>query len=581
VQEQVGQYVVLSDSVSPALQLSINPSLDNPSYNIGDVVHKGGLHGRRFKTCNLTFSCGKSSVTYCGFVWGGWGGAAGPNGPGRNGASAFTVGNFQTCVTYFPGAGGGANGGTDAFLENAGRSGWNTLSQGAGGGGPISTTTFYAGSIDYQTPIRRNNYKYTGCLQAANKQYVFGGNSGGKQYIQSNTLLGTSNAIVCNVNVGIVTGCLGTQAPANTTYYHVFFTPGVYQIVVPIGTTQIKVDALGGGATGNMGTNVSAPGYNTQIGTSAGGGSGGYVRSTLIKNFTMPGSSLIDVQVACRINCNSYITYKSSKVTIDGVLEAEAYSAYDVRGGGEFVNLGTGWGNNYARNGITRLGARGGQGYFSGTTYRGGGGGGAPWYGGSGGAGGAAISTRPSGGGGGAAGESAGGNSGVCSGSTTVGGSGGSSAWTCSRAGTANFTAGLCCRRNGFNGAGGAGGSTTCSTTRRPTGGNGGNASAVTGAATFAFNNYDGSFSCTFAAASIGAPFGPGGGGGGSYATGTSTAAYKNGVAAGYFGAGGGGGTSGGVGSNGLVIVTLTIDTALAAASARITTSTSHTEIID
>jgi hypothetical protein len=533
----------------------------SPCYRIGDVVYSGGFHGRKYVTCSATISCGKGTTTGYGAIWGGWGGDAGPRGPGGNGASAYTNNDYQTSTTYYPGGGGGANGGTNASTSTAGRSFWNTPSSFGAGGSGGSTTTFYSGT-----------YCNAACVS-------IGGYGGGKT--TGGGLSGNIN-FPPNINTiyGTLTAYLGTKAPSGTTYKHVFSTPGVYQIYVPIGTTSIQVDVLGGGASGNLATSQSAPGFNAQIGTNAGGGGGGYARSTLVRNFTTLGA-VIDVQVASRKTINTPCsTYKSSKVTIDGVLEAEAYTAFDVRGGGCYTNAGTGWNANYARNGLTRIGGKGGAGYS--TNCRGGGGGGASWYGGVGGTGGSAISTRPSGGGGGAASCSAAGSTGTTSASTTAGGIGGASGTgSPSSGGTPgngvfnNTTIFL----YGKNGAGGGGGSTTCVSTRSFGGGTGGQSTYLAAGSVFSFCGYKAAAAGCYGGSSYGYVFGPGGGGGGGYGGGGSSGYGGNG---GSFGGGGGGGRAGYdiVGGYGLVIVAITVDSALAASSVRFDTSTSHVQVI-
>jgi len=549
-----------------------------PTNTVADVAYIGGLHGRRYYTDTASVSCGKSTITVCGFVYGGWGGDAGPNGPGANGSSAYTLTCFRTTTTYYPGAGGGANGGTAANTGTAGTSWWRCKSQGAGGAGG-NRCTFSVGTPEYRLPLGYSS----GSGQITNTlQYVGGGNGGGR-YAVTPTITGSPN---CggypsrSAPIGILSGCLGTAVPLSSTYYHIFSYQGVYQIVVPVGTTEIKVDALGAGAGGNVGSSVSAPGFSTTTGTTAGGGGGGFARSTLVKNFTTPGST-IDVQVA-ENKRSSYgcPTYKSSKVSIDGVLEAEAFAAFDVRPGGYYISLGTGWGYNYARNGVTRYGGFGGRGYYTGTAYRGGGGGGAAWAGGCGGTGSNASSTRPSGGGGGAASCSSSGSGGGCSGSTTAGANGGASgSGYPGYGGTPGIAVSSTAPSYGVNGAGGAGGSTTNSTTRTIYGGTGGMSQYQAANSAYAFNGYNPyCLSWSFSGA-LGLPYGPGGGGGGGYGQST---VYGTAGSGGFFGGGGGGDYSfGGSGASGLVIITITVNSSLAAASIKVNTSTVHTQIIE
>ena len=550
-----------------------------PGNLVGDVTYLGGFHGRKYLTCSATISCGKGTTTAYGYVYGGWGGDAGPNGPGGNGSSAYTLTCYRTSTTYYPGAGGGANGGTNANTGTAGVSWWRCKSQGAGGDGG-NRCTFSVGTTSYLLPLR---YSSNTTAQITNTlQYVGGGNGGGRYYVIP-TPTGNPNCGGCTsrrIAMGILSGCLGSGVPAGTTYYHIFSYQGVYQIVVPVGTTEIKVDALGGGASGNVASSASAPGFSTTTGVTAGGGGGAFARSTLVKDFTTPGS-IIDVQVAGAKPRYSCPTYKSSKVSIDGVLEAEAFTAFDVRAGGCYINLGTGWGYNYARSGVTRYGGGGGRGYYSGTNLRGGGGGGAAWYGGNGGSGSSASSTRTSGAGGGAASCSGSGGGGGCSGSTTAGANGGSSgSGYPSYGGTPGQGVGTS-PVYGVGGAGGAGGSSTNSTTRIVTGGSGGQSQYLSGNSAYAFNGYD--YVCNFGNSVLcgvlfGYPYGPGGGGGGGYASST---LFGNAGRGGYFGGGGGGDwSSGGAGGPGLVIITITVNSSLTAAYAKVNTSTVHAQII-
>ena len=531
----------------------------NMATRVGDVIYKGGNHGRRYVTCSATITCGKGTITGYGAIWGGWGGDAGPRGPGGCGASAYTTDSYQISTTYYPGGGGGGNGGGNASTSTAGRSVWNTPSSFGAGGSGGSTTVFYSGT----------------CCNAASVSR--GGNGGGKT--TGGGTAGSAN-IPCGFCTvwGILTTYLGTKSPSSATYRYVAINPGVYQIVVPIGTTQIQVYALGGGASGNMGTSTSAPGFSTLTGTRAGGGGGGFAYSSRTINYTEPGS-VICIQVACSRNQSSNTNYKSSKVTIDGVLEAEAYTAYDVRGGGCFINSGAGWNANYARNGFTYIGGSGGGGYC---TTRTGGGGGAAWYGGRGGTGGSALSTRITGGGGGAASCSASGSNGTTSASTTQGGVGGASGTGYPHyggyPGNSAFNNSTTFP-NGRSGAGGAGGSTTDSTTRIKAGGAGGWSSFLSVASMNAFCGYiaietsaglrNATGSCT--------PYGPGGGGGGGYCNG-------GGGSGGLFGGGGGGAwggqTSPGSGQRGLVIVIISVNMGSSGAIAKFTTSTSHVQVI-
>jgi hypothetical protein len=528
----------------------------NMATRVGDVIYKGGNHGRRYVTCSGTIICGKSYVTATGNIWGGWGGDAGPRGPGGCGASAYTTGSYQISTTYYPGAGGGANGGGNASTSTAGRSVWNTPSSFGAGGSGGSTTVFYSGTY---------------CNAAS---VSLGGNGGGKTFVAGCSIAGSANipSGFCTV-WGILTAYLGTKSPPSATYRYVATTPGVYQIVVPIGTTQIQVYALGGGASGNIGTSTSAPGFNSQTGTKAGGGGGGFAYSSRTINYTEPGS-VICIQVACSRSAYSTTNYKSSKVTIDGVLEAEAYTAYDVRGGGYFSNSGAGWNANYARNGFTYIGGWGGGGYC---TTRSGGGGGAAWYGGFGGTGGSALSTRVTGGGGGAASCSASGSNGTTNSTTTAGGIGGASGTgyphyggTPGNGAYNNSTIFL----NGRYGAGGGGGSTTISTTRSKAGGAGGWSSFLGAASMNAFCGYRPIEPNYYSYNSPCIPYGPGGGGGGGYCT-------ACGGPGGLFGGGGGGAQGGaGIGRVGLVIIIISVNMGSSGAIAKFTTSTSHVQVI-
>lgn len=519
---------------------------------IGDVGYYGGKNGRKYLVNCYPGSGGKCpSPGGCGIVFGGLGGQAGPYGPGGNGSNPYPNGDYRVTTRYSPGAGGGANGGTSAVLGTPGVSRWGTPFSG-GGGLPITTTanffvTCNLGTVDPTVNLNSSYGPVSGGGGAISCAY------GPSSYV----LRGCG---VANSGIVVITGYQNAPIPSGA-YRYVFTIcsllagqysvnavnningSSVYSMCIPIGTTSTEVRVLGGGSAGNACNGVI--GYTTSTSyPSAGGGGGGYARSTYTATVTATGVTL-QVWVSHSYPLNVTSGYNnSSTVTINGVLEARAYSGYAARGGGC-----GGWGANYARNGITYTGGWGGQGYYLTTTRKGGGGGGAAWEGGRGGYGANAQSgtTRGPGGGGAARCTAAGCNGSI--GNTTQGGRGGNSGGV---AGTGGSTGTVALGGSGLNGGGGAGGGYASLVS---TGGAGGTFALFTATNTYALN-------INLPIQTIGS-LGPGGGGGGTY--GGSSYTVSGGCGALYGGGGGGGGTavSGvngpGQGTNGLVAVTFIV----------------------
>lgn len=512
---------------------------------IGQIKYTGGRNGKKYFK-NYRFICGgkSGSNSYYGLVFGGYGGQAGPNGNGGNGSSAYPSGSYISSTTYNPGAGGGANGGTSAVKGTPGVSRWGASAVCVGSGvAPGSVMPVNVGNLG---TIDRTVDFYPACGPR-------GGNGGASScannYCYCNRLNPTQ---VGNTGMIVITQYQGTRALSAGKYNYVFTKCAIptgiafavncttvsgsnlYTICIPIGTTSTEVRVLGGGSAGNQNCGL----YTGNLYRSAGGGGGGYARSTYTTAVTATG-----VTLAIQISDAYPGSYNNSSVTIGGTLEARAYSATGARGGG-VTNA------NYARNGVIRSGGNGGAGYqtsCSGTTRKGGAGGGAAWDGGAGGAGGATASGTPGGGGGGAANCSTVGGAGAV-GASSQGGKGGDGGGVTGTGGAASYCV---IGRVGTNGGGGAGG--TSGGTGVSTGGAGGTLQYL------ATTN-------TAAVSIIMAPtgfYGPGGGGGGNY---DSSSYNGTGGAGGLYGGGGGGGKTPASGAPGLVIVSFQICGALAAA---------------
>jgi hypothetical protein len=445
------------------------------SQQIGQIKYPGGFNGKAY----FSYCCTGCAT----WVLGGQGGAAGPNGPGGNGSSAYTNEDYRVSVSYNRGAGGGANGGTNAVNGTPGLNRWRSTSTGGAGALPC-----YQGSVDIVTRenvIGRSNANF--------------GPLSGRGGRVASSACGCLNAggggvvITAYVPTGSIVRSFDTFA-----YRYIFTVPGAYTMCAPVGTTSTEVRVLGGGSNGNI--------CNLFFSTSswrarAGGGGGGYARSTNTTTVTTTGYT-VNIYVA---PTNSGSTTDYSRVTLNGTIEATAYSASGPRPGGSTQG---GAGNtNYARNGITRVGGRGGRGYVGGTTLKGGAGGGAAWEGGNGGDGGDNNNAAAGPGGGGAA--------------------------TCVSAGTLGsqpvvYTGGLGGSYGGGNGGNGGSTNQGCSGGSYPT-------------YTSAYN--------ISGATSVG----PGGGGGGAW----SSATYSGtGGYGGTFGGGGGGGDTARCGGRGLAVVT-------------------------
>jgi len=450
------------------------------SQQIGQIKYPGGFNGKTYTNCS-------SGCTY--WVLGGMGGAAGPNGPGGNGSSAYTDGDYRVSVSYNRGAGGGANGGTNAVNGTPGLNRWQSTSTGGAGALPC-----YQGSVDIVTRenvIGRSNANF--------------GPLSGRGGRETNSTQGCLNAggggvvITAYVPTGSIVRSFDTFV-----YRYIFFNTqytaiSSYTMCAPVGTTSTEVRVLGGGSNGNI--------CNLFFTTSSwrarsGGGGGGYARSTNNTIVTTTGYT-VNICVAPANSLGSTTDY--SRVTLNGTIEATAYSASGPRPGGSTQG---GAGNtNYARNGITRVGGRGGRGYVSGNTYKGGAGGGAAWEGGNGGDGGDNNNASAGPGGGGAA--------------------------TCVSAGTLGSQP--------VSTTGGSGGSYG--------GGKGGNG-AITNQACGggSYPTYTSAYNISGTTS-----VGPGGGGGGSWSSAT---ASGTGGYGGTFGGGGGGGDNTGSGAKGLAVVT-------------------------
>jgi hypothetical protein len=519
---------------------------------IGDVGYYGGRNGRKYLVNYSPGGTGKCPApdSY-GFVFGGLGGQAGPYGPGGNGSNAYPVGCYQTTTKYLPGAGGGANGGTSAVLGTPGVSRWGTSFSGGGGAAEVTTANFFI----------TNNLGTVDPLVNLNSSYgPVSGGGGAISCINGPSADSLRGCSIANSGIVVITGYQNVPIPSGTYRYafticsllagtyslnginNIAGSSGVFSMCIPIGTTSTEVRVLGGGSNGNACNGVI--GYTTSTSyPSAGGGGGGYARSTYTATVTATGVTL-QVQVSHSYPLNVGAGYNSSStVTINGVLEARAYSGYAARGGGC-----GGWGTNYARNGITNIGGWGGQGYFLSTVRKGGGGGGAAWDGGRGGYGANAQSgtTRGPGGGGSARCSAAGCNGSI--GNATQGGRGGNSGGV---AGTGGTTGTVALGGFGLNGGGGAGGGYASLVS---TGGNGGTFALFTATNTYSVNVVQD-------VQAIGS-LGPGGGGGGTYGGNNYTVTGGSGAL--YGGGGGGGGVSfpfgaPGAGANGLVAVTFIV----------------------
>ena len=484
-----------------------------PAGQIGQVIYPGGYNGARYWSDSI------SACPYCipRYVWGGLGGQAGTNGPGGNGSSAYPTGSTATTVGsgYNSGAGGAANGGTSACRGVAGQSRWNTAFGGGGGSGGVgNTSSFNFGNRDYVV------------FCSSNPSIIFGPLGGTSGYGSNGVFQSGGPTTVCSSAV-IVTYTQGETAIPTGTYRYIFTASGVYNMYVPVGTTSTTVEVLGAGANGN-----TSAGLNTTLGNSAGGAGGGYALSTLTQTFTV--STIMTVTVASVGGCYS-------NAVINGVTQAQAWSAIDYRGGGTVTGR-----TNSAVTGFTRNGGAGGYGYSSGSlTRRGGGGGGAAWRGGAGGAGGYTVASNCTAsyraGGGGAASTSAAGGAAVSASTTTWGGGGGLGGGVAGTGGSVTAT-GASPRTGGAGRCGGGGGAGPTVTGTSPTTSRGGVGSQYT--------VYTSSVNAGIISV------GPGGGGGGSMSN--STTGGTGGAAGGY-GAGGGGGCVAGAGTGGLAIVTFAV----------------------
>lgn len=510
-------------------------------FGIGQVTFSGGRNGRKYYKNSQQVSCGKCYYNYCGFVFGGYGGQAGPSGPGGNGSSAYPTGSYVTSTTYNTGAGGGANGGTNAVQGTPGVSRWGASATGIGSGGSPQGLS--------------NNYNigYTGTIDPTVDFFPSCGPQGGTGgvYTCASTIPACSGSCTypsqCN-GMLVITKYQNTRAPATGTYRYIFTSSGIttpafincvsitnaktYSMCIPVGTTSTEVRVLGGGASGNINCGY----YTTStLYPTAGGGGGGYARSTYTTTVTATGVTL-NIQVACAYSTGT-VTYNNSAVTIRGVLEARAYSASGSRGGGAAGGFGT----NYARNGVTNIGGFGGRGYLcvGAGAAASGGGGGAAWNGGVGGNGGSApgtcfISNHGYGGGGAAGCSAAGCNAGSPGSYDSAGG----------RSGAAGSQGGS------------GGGPGTGSSGSNGGGGGGGNVGGA-GSTVLLYNSTN-TYSANIIQIAPTTPyFGPNGGGGGGRAVGGRGGTYGGG--------GGGGRCQTGPAGAGLVVVTFQICGTLAA----------------
>jgi hypothetical protein len=473
---------------------------------IGDIVNPGGLNTSQNFGGGVAYSAG---------------GQAGPNGKGGN----------ATYSSLGYGAGGGANGGGDAtnlgsppyVQQGAGRLGSLT----SGGSGGISSST--TGTKDLL---------YTDSLGNIN------GPQGGGAAFQG-CCNGTTTYNLTDPNgfivITIINPKLATTLPST---YIERYTVGGGAIRVPAGTTNILIEGIGAGSQGGYSLTTFGTNYT------AGGGGGGYANtniSTSVKDFTKGGFIFYNVPAGgsyISVNSNTWVNITTNVQPATASEGIVAMSAYSNIGGGANLAI-TGLSPNIGGN--TAIGGNGGQGrtVTSTSVNKGGGGGGAAYiY--AGGTGGTAFNPTSS---------------------TAYPGGGGGSAATLSGAGQTGGTATATVGGRGANtavatGTGGAGGTTTA-IAGSGTNGGGGGGSALTssyqpagaGSKYNVASWYDSSTSTVY---------GPGGGGGGGGSSSTVNG-YGGSGAIGY-GGGGGGGDVAGVGGPGLIVLTYTFDTTLAAA---------------